>query len=202
MRMEQTVLENMVRDVLGNEYREFEVTKYVLTEDVREQRATIVCQIRQTGSDSGHAVEGKGVGMVDALFKGLKKALSHDYPSLDHIHFVDFRIDGDFKSSKSADGSDALSCVRLVVQNSSGRTFDFESQSLSISASSVDVVVKAVEHFVNAEHAVSKVYGWIQDAKRRHRPDLAETYTHRLANLVHNSSYSESIERLKDSLGM
>ena len=202
MNMEQKVLEDMVRDVLAAEYREFEVTKYVLTEDVREQRATIVCQMRQAGQQGGYAVEGKGVGMIDALFKGLKKTLSAEYPSLDHINFVDFRIDGDFKSSKSEDGSDALGCVRLVVQNSAGRTFDFESKSLSISASSVDVVVKAVEHFVNAEHAVAKVYGWIQDAKRRHRSDLAETYTHRLASLVQNSSYSESIERLKDSLGM
>ncbi len=202
MRLEQKVLEDMVRNILADEYREFEVTRYVLTEDVREQEATIVCQIRQTGSDEKHAVEGKGVGMIDALFKGLKKALCEDYPSLDHIHFVDFRIDGDFKSSKSVDGSDALGCVRLVVQNSSGRTFDFESKSLSISASSVGVVVSAVEHFVNAEYAVAKVYEWIQDAKRRHRTDLAETYTHRLASLVQNSSYSESIERLKSSLGM
>jgi len=202
MRLEQQKLEDMVRDVLADEYREFEVTKYVLSEDVREHSATIVCQLRQTGSDNAHAVEGKGVGMIDALFKGLKKTMSHDYPSLDHIHFVDFRIDGDFKSSRSEDGSDALGRVRLVVENSSGRRFDFESKTLSISASSVDVVVKAVEHFVNAEQAVSKVYSWIQDAKRRQRPDLAETYTHRLASLVHNSSYSESIERLKDSLGL
>ena len=202
MRMEQKALEGMVRDVLAQEYREFEVTKYVLTEDVREHQATIVCQLRQPGADRGLAVEGKGVGMIDALFKGLKKTMSSDYPSLDHIHFVDFRIDGDFKSTKSDDGTDALGRVRLVVENSSGRRFDFESKTLSISASSVDVVVKAVEHFVNAEEAVSKVYEWIQDAKRRQRPDLAETYTHRLASLVHNASYSESIERLKANLGM
>ncbi|MDP6946714.1 MAG: alpha-isopropylmalate synthase regulatory domain-containing protein, partial [Myxococcota bacterium] len=156
MSMEQKVLEDMVRDVLGAEYLEFEVTRYVLTEDVREHSATIVCQFRETGAEGGRAVEGKGVGMIDALFKGLKKTLSSDYPSLDHIHFVDFRIDGDFKTRQSDDGSDAMGRVRLVVENSSGRRFDFESSSLSISASSVDVVVKAVEHFVNAEHAVAK----------------------------------------------
>ena len=198
---EQAVLQAMVRDVLADAYRGFEVTKYVLTEDIVEQKATIVCGFKETGAESRLAVEGVGVGMIDALFKGLKRALSSTYPSIDHIHFVGFQIEGDF-TGRGAAGSDANGQVRLQVQNSTGRVFDFESCSPSISASSVDVVVKAVEHFVNAELAVAQVYGWIHDANRRNRSDLAEKYTHQLANLVQNSSYSESIERLKQSMGL
>ena len=132
MDREQKVLIDMVHDVLADEYLELEVTKYVLTEDVREAEATIVCQIREPRGGAKYAVEGKGVGMIDALFKGLKKAMSEEYPSLDHIHFVDFRIDGDFQGPTRDNGSDAFGCVRLVVQNSSGRRFDFESKSPSI----------------------------------------------------------------------
>ena len=198
---EQTVLQRMVKDVLGETYRAFEVTKYVLTEDIPSQKATIVCGFKETGAESRLAVEGIGVGMIDALFKGLKRALSETYPSIDHIHFVGFRIEGDF-SGKGEAGSDANGQVCLQVQNSTGRIFDFESCSPSISASSVGVVVKAVEHFVNAELAVAEVYRWIPDANRRNRSDLAENYTHQLANLVQYSSYSESIERLKKSMGL
>ena len=52
----------------------------------------------------------------------------------------------------------------------------------------------------DAELAVLRVYDWIEDARRRSRPDLAEKYTHRLADLVQNASYSETIERKKSGL--
>ncbi len=199
--MEQEALQTMVRDVLGDRYRAFEVTQYILNEDMREGRATIVCQLRDTGAEERYAVEGTGVGMIDALFNGFKRALHASYPSLDHIHFVSFVVEGDFSQAQGS-ASDAPGRVRLAVENTSGRVFEFTSNTTSISASSVGVVVKAVEHFVNAELAVGRVYEWIEDAKRRHRPDLAEKYTHRLADLVMNASYSESLERLKQSVGV
>jgi acyl-CoA thioesterase FadM len=133
--------------------------------------------------------------MLDALFTGLKDALSDDYPSLNNIHFVDFAISGDFESYRNAAHSDAALVVRLAVANSSGRRFEFSHKSRSISASSAGVVVRCVEHFVNAELAVLQVHNWIADAKKRHRQDLVDKYTQRLADLVQNASYSESIER-------
>lgn len=199
--MEQDALHDVVRDVLGEDYRAFEVTQYMLNEDIREGRATIVCQLRDTGAQERYAVEGTGVGMIDALFNGFKLALHSSYPSLDHIHFVGFAIDGDFSGAEGT-ASDAPGEVTLSVENTSGRVFEFKSRTNSISASSVGVVVRAVEHFVNAELAVHRVYEWIQDAKRRNRADLAEKYTHRLADLVRICSYSESLERLKQSVGV
>ena len=201
--MQQRDLHSMVREILSDDYRTYSVTKYTLTEDISLGRASIlchlVCQVSVDGSDTQIPVEGTGVGMVDALFKGLKSALSVDYPSLDHIEFVEFGVTGDFQSTSEASGSDAMGRVRLVVRNTAGRHFEFESTSASVSASSAAVVVKAVEHFVNAELAVLRIYDWIEDAQRRNRPDLAERYTHRLADLVQNATYSESIERRRGS---
>jgi hypothetical protein len=108
---------------------------------------------------------------------------------------VDFGIFGDFKSYQNEAHSDASLVVRLAVANSSGLRFEFSHESRSISASSVGVVVECVEHFVNAELAVLRVHDWIADAKKRHRQDLVDKYTQRLADLVKNASYSESIER-------
>ena len=195
--MEQAELERMVHEVLGGDYKDYVVSQYQLVEDMRENCARLECVLLDSHSGETSQIEGLGVGLVDALFKGLKRALSEEYPSLDRIHFLDFSVAGDFRSACSEDGSDALGHVRLVVENSSGREFVFEAESHSVSASSCDVVVMCVEHFVNAELAVLRIFEWIQEAKERHRPDLVEQYTRRLSELMQNATYSESIERMR-----
>ncbi len=198
----QDELHSLTREVLGAEYVELSISRYQLTEDLASGRATIATQLLQSGDAAPRSIEGEGVGLVDALFKGIQQALVHDYPSIANIFFVDFHVAGDFRGAKR-DGArtDVPGVVRLGVENSSGRAFVFEHTSPSVSASSVRAVLKAVEHFINAELAVLKVYSWIADARRRSRPDLADKYTQRLADLVQNASYSESIERSKKALG-
>jgi len=197
----QAELESLTRDVLSADYVELSVSRYTLTEDLQSGRATIATQLTLSGAAGPRAIEGEGVGLVDALFKGIQQALVDDYPSIANIFFVDFHVAGDFRGAKR-DGArtDVPGVVRLGVENSSGRSFSFEHTSPSVSASSVRAVLTAVEHFVNAELAVLKVFSWIEDARRRSRPDLADKYTQRLADLVQNASYSESIERRKKAL--
>jgi len=186
----------MVHEILGDAYKRLQVDKYTLVEDLTKNEATIQCLLKViNGDDRVRSVEGHGVGMVDALFKGLKEALSEDYPSLESIHFVDFRVVGDFSAGAE---SDAPGTVTLEVENSSGRRFHFDSTSPSLSAGAVRVVVEAAQHFVNSELAVLRVFDWVDDAKRRHRPDLADKYVQRLADLMANTSYSETIERRRD----
>jgi hypothetical protein len=194
--MEQRQLEKLVKEILGDSYVSLKIQRYVLTEDVTDHKAQIACALYLENSESYIGVDGAGVGMIDALFQGLKQALSADYPSLNHINFVDFAISGDFSAREgNRSNSDVAGHVRLVVENTSHRRFRFESTSPSISASSVAVVLKAVEHFTNAEVAVLRVYDWIDDAKKRHRQDLVDKYVNRLTDLVKNATYSESIER-------
>lgn len=198
----QDELQALTRDVLGSDFVELEVWAYQLTEDLVSGKAAIVTQLQLSGETTPRAIEGEGVGLVDALFKGIQQALVADFASIAHIFFVDFHVAGDFKGAKR-DGArtDVPGTVRLGVENSSGRAFEFHHTSPSVSASSVKAVLKAVEHFVNAERAVLKVYSWIEDARKRSRPDLAEKYISRLADLVQNASYSDTIERKKKALG-
>jgi hypothetical protein len=198
----QDELQSLTREVLGADYIELHISRYSLTEDLQSDRALIATQLIQSGRGAPRSIEGEGVGLVDALFKGIQQALVADYPSIGNIFFVDFHVAGDFRDAKR-DGArtDVPGLVRLGVENSSGRAFTFEHTSASVSASSVKAVLKAVEHFVNAEMAVLKVYSWIADARKRSRPDLADKYTQRLADLVQNATYSESIERTKKALG-
>ncbi|MFT7582896.1 MAG: hypothetical protein ACI9MR_004581 [Myxococcota bacterium] len=198
----QQELDSLTREVLAGDYVQLAITKYTLTEDIADGTAWIVCQLVEVGKGPLCAVEGKGVGFVDALFDGLKSGLMPNYPSLGHIHFVDFRIHGEFERRGSGASTKVPSTVKLSMENSDGRAFEFTETSASISASSVNTVIRGVEHFVNAELAVLRVLDWIDDARRRSRPDLAETYTQRLAELVKNASYSETIERKKTKVSV
>ncbi|KKS71353.1 MAG: hypothetical protein UV42_C0031G0002 [Candidatus Magasanikbacteria bacterium GW2011_GWE2_42_7] len=197
----QEELRRLTLEVLGEDYIEYSVSKYTLSEDIDARTARIVCQLSQVGKGPLFAVEGKGVGFIDALFNGLKSGLVNEYPSLGHIHFVDFVVSGNFPKTSDINSShsDAPNTVRLIIENTTGREFTFENKSPSISGSSVAAVVKGIEHFVNAELAVLKVYTWIEDAQRRSRPDLVEKYTGTLAELVENATYSEAIERAQAS---
>ena len=197
----QAELQSLVREVLGADYIELHLARYSLTEDLGSGRATIATQLVQSGGAAPRSIEGEGVGLVDALFKGIQRALVADYPSIGNIFFVDFHVAGDFRDKKR-DGArtDVPGTVRLGVENASGRAFTFEHTSPSVSASTVSAVLHAVEHFVNAELAVLKVFSWVADARKRSRPDLADKYTQRLADLVQNASYSETIERQKKAL--
>ena len=201
----QDEMVGMVREVLGPDYVSLAVARYTLAEDIASQDCRLTCVLCQPASEPPRewSVEGHGVGFIDALFKGLKARLSVEYPSLNTIHFVDFSISGDFSASRARDvNSDVPGSVRLMVSNSHGRVFEFNQQSLSISASSVAAVTNAVQHFVNAELAVLRVRTWIEDARRRNRSQIAEQYVQMLSELVKIASYSEVIEKAHANSGV
>jgi len=199
----QQQLETQVREALGDNYLSLKIWNYHLSEDVESEQASIIASLQKSDTVDIIRVEGTGVGMIDALFKGLKSAMAEEFPSLESIAFVDFGISGDFSGPRTKEArSDALGRVSLSVENSDGRAFVFERTSRSVTGSSVATVVAAVEHFVNSERAVLAVLDWIADAKRRSRPELVERYTHKLADLIKNASYSEVMERRKAELGL
>lgn len=197
----QQELEALVRDVLGESALSLRIWNYHLSEDVESEKAQIVASLQKSDQIEIVRVEGVGVGMIDALFTGIRSVMAEEFPSLEHIRFIDFGISGDFNSRDGKDaGSDAIGRVSLGVENSHGRRFVFQSATRSVTGSSVATVVAAVEHFVNAERAVLRVLDWIADARRRARPELVERYTHKLAELIKNASYSEVIGKRKAEL--
>jgi len=58
----QDELQRQTLEVLGEDYLEYYVSKYTLTEDIEAGTAWIVCQLSQVGKGPLFAVEGKGVG--------------------------------------------------------------------------------------------------------------------------------------------
>lgn len=192
---EQAEVIRQMKHALQGDYLQLRVSTYELSEGMRIERATVRCEIEVNGGETVE-VTGEGVGVIDALFAGLKARYAPEYPSLESIQFSSFAARGIMDDS---DGShaDAKAECRVGVTNSYGREFQFVSVSNSVSRSSVEAVVAAVAYFINAERAYIRLFKAHQHYKAEGRVDLIGKYTARLADMVKNTSYSSVIERMR-----
>ena len=142
------------------------------------------------------SLRASGVGLIDASFEALAAHFEPEYPSLRSIRFASFEVRGVLEDSSKA-GADALCRARLIVENSERAPFEFEASERSMASASIDVVVQALEHFINAERAFVRIYKALEDARGRGRHDLIERFTAQLSELVKTTSYAESIQRLR-----
>jgi LeuA-like protein with dimerisation domain len=205
-RIEASVFENqtasirLMREILGADYHELRIESHVFEENVTTGesriRAVVVPVGKKEGPKEHRTVEGRGVGLVDAFFRGLVEQLSAEYASLKTLRFVGFTVQGmlDRNRTRGIAGSDAVGEVRLVVENSEAHEFEFVSSSRSITASALQATLDAAEYFVNSERAFMATRRALKDAESRKRADLVQMFGARLAELVRNTSYSEAIE--------
>jgi hypothetical protein len=150
--------------------------------------------------DQSSAIEGKGVGVVDALWNALLDRYAREYGSLKTIQLVAFHVGADMDTKKAQAGVDAMGRVTLDVTNSDGRHFTFSDTSRSVTTSTARSVVACVQYFVNAERAFITLYNARRDAVERGRTDLISRYTAELAEVAECTSYAEVIESFKKEL--
>jgi hypothetical protein len=152
------------------------------------------------GAQTVH-VEGKGVGVVDALYAGLLDRYAREYQSLKTIQLTGFSVDADFATKQVKAGVDAMVRVALDVENSEGRRFSFQDASRSVTASAARAILMMVQYFVNAERAFLTLYNARRDALARGREDLVSRYTAELSEVVESTSYAEVIENIRKEIG-
>lgn len=200
----RTATEELIRQVLGEDYLQLQVERYQMVEEVAgEQPVRVSVSLRHTNGDNRtETIEGEGVGLVDALYNGLMAHFAREFESLRTIEFTGFTVRGKMETGGEHKGADALGVVTLTVTNSEGKVFEFQDTGRSFVRSALSVVVEAVEHFVNSERAFIVVHRALKDAEDRGRGDLAQRYTAQLAELVNTTSYTRVIERIrKERLG-
>jgi hypothetical protein len=186
-------VDQLAREVLREGYLSYAVERLEVVEDHRVQvNARLV---RSPGGDV-QEIRGDGVGLVDAFFDGVMKAWADEFPSLKTIAIADFHVGSGFDDAHGR-RTDALAVARLQVVNSHGVTFTFERKSASVTRSSVRVVLDALTFFVNCERAYVQMQLAMKDAKERRRSDLVARFRDQMGVLVHATSYSEVIERLR-----
>ena len=197
---EQEKMISLMREILQDDYVELEVESYVLREEVARETCHISCKMRN-GHEEGMVVEGEGVGVIDALFHGLRDRMASQYPSLSSIRFSQFDIHG-IIAGHEQQGPDLKSEAQATVGivNSEGKEFVFQSKARSVSQAGVKATMAAAEYFVNSERTFVRLYEILRHYRDEGRTDLVEKYTDLMAQVVRNTSYSEVVERIREEL--
>lgn len=182
----------------GTELR-LRVDAYRLEENLESNVLHVRCDVHDERTGNREVITGSGVGIVDAMFKGLTALYSEQYPSLKSIRFADFSIHADVDTGRHVTRSDMAAKVTLRIANSEAKEYLFTHASPSITRSSLAVVLQCVEFFINSERAFIAVYRALQHARAENRADSIERYTAQLTTLVEATSYSETIAAIRKS---
>ena len=145
-------------------------------------------------------VEGRGVGVVEAMYNALLERYAREYQSLKTIQLTGFQVAADLATKHAQAGLDAVAEVTLDVSNSEGRQFSFHDSSRSVTTSTARAVLAMVQYFVNAERAFLTLYNARRDALARGREDLVARYTAEMAAVVESTSYAEVIANIRKEL--
>ncbi|MEO8699185.1 MAG: hypothetical protein ABI867_04050 [Kofleriaceae bacterium] len=188
--------EPLIRRILGTNFLELKLSRLV----IEELDGTTGVKVALLEGETPVDVEGKGVGVVDALFGGLLDRYAREYQSLKTIALTDFKVDADMGSKKVKAGVDAVGRVTLDVTNSEGKHFVFSDASRSVTSSTARTVVAMVQYFLNAERAFLTLHNARRDALARGREDLVSRYTAEMAEVVESTSYAEVIANIRKEL--
>jgi hypothetical protein len=188
--------EPLIKRVLGTNYLELRLGRMQFEELDSES----IVKITVLEGEAPVEVEGRGVGLVDAVYSGLLDRYAREYQSLKSIQLTGFQVAADIQTKKGQAGVDAVGRVTLDVTNSEGRPFSFSDASRSVTSSSARAVIAMVQYFVNAERAFLTLYNARRDALARGREDLVARYTAELAEVVESTSYAEVIANIRKEL--
>ena len=190
--------EPLIRRILGPNFLQLNLVKLSVDEDPTSGASV---KVIVTEGEQTVEVEGKGVGVVDALYDGLLGRYAREYQSLKTIQLVGFKVGADMDTKKGQAGVDAVGRVTLDVKNSEGRHFTFADASRSVTTSTARAVLACVQYFVNAERAFLTLHNARRDAMSRGREDLVARYTAEMAEVVEATSYAEVIANIRKELG-
>jgi len=197
MIFEQAKMQGIMKELLGDDYVHLGLVGYDLHEDFHREETNIACKIRDDKTGEVTVIEGAGVGLIDAFFHALLSRMSRDYSSLQTISIDKFIVEGKIGSGHETSQGDALAAVTIGIRSSTGRHFEFNHESRSVTRSGIEATLRAAEYFVNSERAFVAAYKGLKSSRTGNRNDMVERYTGMMSQLVRNTSYSEVIEEIQ-----
>ena len=181
----------MNRDLILQYFVEYLKNKITLTlvslnlvEDPKETNVTL--SVEESGLHKN--ISGVGVGIVDAGFNALLEEYKDRYKSLDTIQLSDvyFQVDHSDKRELSLKSKTML---KLEFRNDFKDRMCFSEKTRSMSYTSISVLVKAFEFYINCELLFKRLRFLIQEAEARGRSDIASNYKYALSKVVEVTSY-------------
>ena len=189
--------EPLIRLILGASWIELSLGRLVVDE-IPGGETTVRVTVIENGANV--EVEGRGVGIVDALYTGLLGRYAIEYQSLRTVALANFAFGAELSTKRGNSGVDAAGTVTVDVKNSEGKHFTFTDTSRSVTTSTGRAIVAVVQYFVNSERAFLTLHKARRDALERGREDLVVRYTAEMAEVVENTSYAAVIESIKREL--
>ena len=191
--------QDLIKEVLNDGYLSFSFDEFSLREG--KSGTGVSCDIIITRDDSDvtkKKIEGTGKGLIDALFDALIAEYVDDCVSLYNLSLEEFYVFVDEKDLRARKrqglaGTDAMVETCLVINNGIGSLIPFRSRNRSIVLAMLEVVLSSIEFFINCEMAILALRRYVDDAESRNRQDLVRDYTLKMAELVKNGSYVESL---------
>jgi len=181
----------IIQEVLGDSYIRVFIGDFSLVEDDKKKITHVNCKIFFSNNRE-ETIEGKGHGIVDALFNSIIQKYSSEYTSLTQVRFDDFIMKVNFKSANSR-STDSPVEIKLALKTITRREQNifFSATARSMVVAAISVIRKAFEYFINAEAAVLVLQESIKDARARNRRDLNNKYVSQMAQLVQIVSYED-----------
>ena len=189
--------EPLIRRVLGASWIELNLARLVVDE-IPGGETTVRVTVVENGANV--EVEGRGVGIVDALYTGLLGRYALEYQSLRTVALANFAFGAELSTKRGKSGVDAAGTVNVDVKNSEGKHFTFTDTSRSVTTSTARAILAVVQYFVNSERAFLTLHKARKDALDRGREDLVVRYTAEMAEVVENTSYAEVIDSIRKEL--
>lgn len=188
-------IEQLVSDVLDGTQLKLQIDALEVQENCKTGEVTLRCELHDLHTGDKTALTGNGVGVVDALVRGMLSAYGTTFVSLRHMRFTDFSVRGKHDPSQG-NGADSLAEATLRVSNGSGQGVLFSHTSPSVARSALHVTLQSMAFFINCERAFVALHKALLRARQDKRPDSVQRYTQQLAVLVQLSSYNEVLENL------
>ena len=131
---------------------------------------------------------GKGVGIVDAGFNALSDGFGEQFKSLSTIQLSDLYFQVDHSAGREL-SLKSKTKMKLEFRNDSKDKMCFSEKTTSMSFTSISVLVKAFEFYINCENLFKRLKFLIKDADQRGRSDVASKYRYNLSKVVEVTSY-------------
>jgi hypothetical protein len=192
----------LMRQALGESYCDLAVNRVVIEEDLRHGATSISAEVFDAATGTTSVIAAKGVGLIDAFFRGMVQRFAKEYPSLNTIKFSSFSVKAKLDTKRGFSGADSEAEVTVEITNSEDKQFLFAHHSPSLISASIVTTLRGLEYFINSERAFVSMYNAYKDAKERNRSDLVQRYTSGMAILVQNTSYSEVIDKMRTDAEM
>ncbi len=183
----------MNKDLLCEYFEKYLIDKFVLqliSYELKEVKGSSDISIKLLESSDCITIDGSGVGLADSAFDALLGKYSSRYTSLTTIDLSDLYFQIDHGADRSMNFRSKTD-IKVEFLNAANRKTCFSERTTSIGFTTVSVLTKAVEFYINSELLFKRIKYLIQDAKDRGRSDIAAGLVYDLSKVVEVTSYQD-----------